>query len=182
MESKQAMCEFLQSAQCNFDDACVSFAKKHDMTKLAKQVGIAGNSMRNMLNPEQARLLAPPMMIAISKATNDYSIVYALLRELDIVAAHLPSDTSEATRETFLKRVLEHSLNSGELSRMALEFGGDSRLPRTTKNNIIAKCQHGISNLVLIISDLENRTSGMTPFLSMGVDFVANGAPLPGLA
>ncbi len=149
---------------------------------MADEVGLERNVLRNMLNPNQARLLTPAWMVTISQTTGDYSIVYALLRDLDIVAAHVPFNENDSAQETFLKRVLENSITAGELSRLALELGGESRLPRSTKNNIIAKCQHGISNLVLIISDLENRTSGMTPFLSIGVDFIANGAPVPGLA
>lgn len=182
MESNTTMCSYHTKAQQCFNDACTAFAQKHNLCHLADEVGLERNVLRNMLNPNQPRLLTPPLMFTISKATEDYSIVYALLRDLNIVAAHVPHDVNDSDQETFLKRVLEHSLNSGELSRMALELGGESRLPRSTKNNIIAKCQHGISNLVLIISDLENRTTGMTPLLSMGVDFIANGAPLPGLA
>ncbi|MBF4297070.1 transcriptional regulator, partial [Vibrio anguillarum] len=33
-----------------------------------------------------------------------------------------------------------------------------------------------------LISDLEKRTTGVSPLLSMGVDFVMNGAAIPGLA
>lgn len=182
MESNTTMCSYHTKAQQCFNDACTAFAQKHNLCHLADEVGLERNVLRNMLNPNQPRLLTPPLMFTISKATEDYSIVYALLRDLNIVAAHVPHDVNDSDQETFLKRVLENSLTSGELSRMALELGGESRLPRSSKNNIIAKCQHGISNLVLIISDLENRTTGMTPLLSMGVDFIANGAPLPGLA
>lgn len=182
MEANQAMCELLDSAQYNFDEACVAFAGKHNMSDLANTLGIQRNVMRNMLNPEQARLLTPPLLIAISKATDDYSIVYTLLRELDIVAARLPLDSSEATQETFLRRVLENSECAGDFSRMALEHAGDQILPRSTRNKIINQAQKGISNLVLLINDLENRTGGAQPFFAMGVDFIANGVALPGLS
>ncbi|MET2901670.1 transcriptional regulator, partial [Vibrio rotiferianus] len=36
--------------------------------------------------------------------------------------------------------------------------------------------------LVLLINDLENRSGSAQPFFSMGVDFIANGAPIPGLS
>lgn len=182
MESNSTMCSYYAKAQQSFDDACMDFAQKHNLCHLADEIGIERNVLRNMLNPNQPRLLTPPLMFAISKATEDYSIVYTLLRDLDIVAAHVPQNENNSDQETFLKRVLEHSLTAGDLSRMALELGGSSRLPRSTKNNIITKAQKGISNLVLLISDLENSTTGMTPLLSMGVDFVMNGAPIPGLS
>lgn len=182
MDAKPSMCEFLDSAQLAFDEACIAFADKHNLTDLAKQVGYPSNVMRNMLNPEQPRLLTAPVLFAITKATNDPSIVNALLRGLDVVVAPISSDASESDNVTFVKRVLEHSLSAGDLSRMALEHGGQSRMPRSAKHNIINVAQQGITNLVLLISDLENRTSGMTPFLSMGVDFIANGGAVPGLA
>ncbi|MGL4225430.1 MAG: phage regulatory CII family protein [Vibrio sp.] len=178
MGNQISMCSYLADAQNSFDEACVAFAQQHNMCQLADEIGMERNVLRNMLNPNQPRLLTPPLLFTISKATGDYSIVYALLRDLDIVAAHVPISIDDSDHQTFLKRVLENSITAGELSRMALELGGESRLPRSTKNSIIAKCQHGISNLVLIMSDLENRTSGLTPFLSMGVDFIANGAPI----
>jgi hypothetical protein len=65
---------------------------------------------------------------------------------------------------------------------MALDHAGNSHLSRTTKYHIIHKAQVSISNLVLLITDLEERTKGVSPFLAMGVDFVANGAPVPGLS
>ncbi|BDU38724.1 phage regulatory CII family protein [Vibrio nigripulchritudo] len=180
MEANLAMCEFLDSAQHNFDEACVAFAQKHNLSNLADTFGIKRNVLRNMLNPDQSRLLTPPVLVAISKETGDYSIVYALLRDLDIVAAHVPAE-ERGTQETFLKRVLENSLCAGEFSSMALEHSGDRILSRSTRNKIISKAHDGISNLVLLIHDLEKRTGSAQPFFAMGVDFISNGAPIPGL-
>lgn len=182
MDVQPSMCGFLDSAQQTFDEACVAFAANHNLTELAKQVGIPSNVMRNMLNPEQPRLLTPPVLTAITKATEDPTIFNSLMRDLDMVIAPIPTEASDSNNVTFLKRVLENSLTAGDLSRMALEIGGDSRLPRSTKNTIIDKAQKGISNLVLLISDLENRTQGASPLLSMSLEFVTNGAPIPGLS
>ena len=182
MEANETMCSYLESAQYKFDEACVVFAGNHNMCQLADEIGIKRNVLRNMLNPEQPRLLNVPVLFAISKATDDYSILSALLRDLDIAAAHIPFDASESEQETFLKRVLENSECAGDFSRMALEHAGDQVLPRSTRNKIINQAQKGISNLVLLINDLENRSGSAQPFFSMGVDFIANGAPIPGLS
>ncbi|WP_019276878.1 phage regulatory CII family protein [Vibrio coralliilyticus] len=181
MEAKSSMCEFLQSAQKSFDEACMAFSQNNNVSEIAEEIGLPSNVLRNMLNPEQPRLLTPPILVAITKTSEDYTIINALNRGLDIVTAPVPYEASDSDKQTFLKRVLENSLTAGDLSRMALEHSGKHRLPRSARNQIINKAQTGISNLVLLISDLENRTSSMTPFLSMGVDFVANGAPIPGL-
>ena len=182
MEANETMCSYLCSAQLKFDEACVAFADKHNMCHLADEIGIERNVMRNMLNPEQPRVLKVPVLFAISKATGDYSILSALLRDLDIAAAHIPINASESEQETFLKRVLKNSECAGDFSRMALEYAGSQALPRSTKNKIINQAQKGISNLVLLINDLENRTGSVQPFFAMGVDLIANGAALPGLS
>lgn len=182
MDANETMCSYLGSAQYKFDEACIAFAANHNMCHLADEVGIKRNVLRNMLNPEQQRLLTVPVLFAISKATGDYSILCALLRDLDIAAAHIPVDASDYDQETFLKRVLENSECAGDFSRMALEHAGDQILPRSTRNKIINQAQKGISNLVLLINDLENRTGSAQPFFAMGVDFIANGAALPGLS
>ncbi|MCG9790663.1 phage regulatory CII family protein [Vibrio mediterranei] len=182
MEATNTMCNYLGSAQHKFDEACVAFADKHNMCHLADEIGIERNVMRNMLNPEQPRVLKVPVLFAISKATGDYSILSALLRDLDIAAAHIPVDASDYDQETFLKRVLENSECAGDFSRMALEHAGDQILPRSTRSKIINQAQKGISNLVLLINDLENRTGSAQPFFAMGVDLIANGAALPGLS
>ncbi len=182
MESNTTMCSYHTKAQQCFNDACIAFAQKHNLCHLADEIGLERNVLRNMLNPNQPRLLTPPLMFTISKSTGDYSIVFALLRDLDIVAAHAPSDRKTASKQTFLKQVLENSITAGDLSRLALDHAGQTHLSRTSKHTIINKAQLAISNLVLLVADLENRTSSVTPFLSMSVDFVANGAPIPGFA
>lgn len=181
MEAKPTMCEFLDSVQQGFDQACIAFASNNNMTQIADAIGIPSNVLRNMLNPEQPRLLTPPVLYAITKYSNDYSIVNALSRGLGSVSAPIPTDASDSEKETFLKRVLENSLTAGDLARMALEHGGDTRLPNRTKNRIINQAQKGISNLVLLINDLENRSGSAQPFFSMSVDLIANGAAIPGL-
>ncbi|NAW58741.1 MULTISPECIES: phage regulatory CII family protein [unclassified Vibrio] len=182
MDAKPSMCEFLNDAQQSFDQACVAFSQNNNMSEIANEIGLPANVLRNMLNPEQPRLLTPPILAAITKSSQDYTIVNTLNRYLEMVTAPISVNASDSTKQTFLKRVLENSLTAGDLSRMALDHGDKTRLSNSARNRIIDKAQAGISNLVLLISDLENRTSGMSPFLSMGVDFIANGAPVPGLA
>jgi len=179
MDDIDSMCEFRGTKQKAFNEACCAFANSENMTKLAKATGMNATMLRNKLNPEQPHVLTNVELVLITKASGNYTIVNSLLLGLGIVTAHIPQDESE---ETFIKRALENAMHSGDLSRMALEHAGTTRLTRTHKHNIIKKAQTSISNLVLLISDVENRTTGVTPFLSMGMDFIANGAPIPGLA
>ena len=98
-----------------------------------------------------------------------------MLLSLDMVAVTVNRESDKAT---LVKRALLHSQNAGELASEALENGGETRLPRRKAQKLLDVCNAGIANLVLLANDLENRTSGATPFLSMATDFVmTNGAP-----
>ncbi|MEZ9174803.1 phage regulatory CII family protein [Vibrio kanaloae] len=179
MNEIDSMCEFRGSKQKAFNEACCAFANSENMTKLAKAVNMNATMLRNKLNPEQPHILTSVELVMITKASGNFTILNSLLLGLGVVTAQIPNDASE---ETFIKRALENAMHSGDLSRMALEHAGNDRLTRSHKQKIIRKAQSGISNLVQLIADVENRTTGVTPFLSMGIDFIANGAPIPGLS
>ncbi len=179
MNAYNSMCEFRESKQKTFDEACCSFASSENMEQIAREIGMQPGMLRNKLNPEQPHVLKPVELIAISKVSGNYTLINSLLLGLNIVTA--PVDDAKQA-ETIVSRLFKHSANAGELSSWALENGNNHRLSRTHKHSLIQKAQDGISNLVLLINDIENRTSGVSPILSMGVDFIASGAPMPGLA
>lgn len=182
MDVNSSMCQFHNAAQHRFNEACIAFAANHNLYNLADNIGMERNVLRNMLNPNQARKLTPEHLVTISHVTGDYSIFNALLRDSDVVITATDSTTGKASQVTLLKRVLEHSVNAGELSTLALEHCGGSTLPRSTRQKLINRANAGINNLMLIISDLENRTQAASPFLAMGVDFAIQGMPIPGLS
>ncbi|MEF1254568.1 phage regulatory CII family protein [Vibrio sp. M260112] len=181
METNQTMCVFLADVQHEYNEACSLFRQRHrnELTEIANTCGLRANMLRNKLNTEQPHVLSLPEMMAISKATNDYVILEVVLRKLDLVTAHI-AQGSEA--ESFIKRALNNSILAGEISQLAIDNAGNRTLPRTTRNSIIKTAQAGISNLMLLINDLESRTGSAQPFFAMGVDLIANGAAMPGLS
>lgn len=181
MEENRTMCVFLTDVQQEYNEACSLFRYRHrnELTDIAKACGLRSNMLRNKLNTEQPHVLSLPEMMAISKATNDYVILEVVLRKLGLATAHIPAG-SEA--ESFIKRALNNSIFSGELSQLALDNAGNKTLPRSTKNSIIETAQASISNLMLLINDLEDRTGSVQPFFAMSVDLLTSGVTVPGLA
>jgi len=181
MKENQTMCIFLADVQHEYNEACSLFRARHrnELTIIANVCGLRSNMLRNKLNPEQPHVLSLPEMMAISKATDDYVILEVVLRNLDLVTAHIPKGSD---KETFIKRALNNSIFAGELSQLALDNAGNRTLPRSTRSSIISTAQAGISNLMQLINDLENRTGSGQPLFNMGVEFLANGAPIPGLS
>lgn len=173
------MCGFRESKQKSFDEACCSFAITENMEQIAIEIGMKPGMLRNKLNPEQPHVLRPVELIAISKVSGNYTLINCLLLGLDVVTA--PVNTVDEA-ETIFSHLFKHNANAGELSAWALQHGNSHRISRTHKHTLIQKAQDGISNLVLLINEVERRTTSLQPLMQFGSDFLANGAPIPGLA
>lgn len=178
MEPITATCSFREAALNSLNEACCAFAAKENMLAISANTGIKPSQLRNKLNPSQTHKLSVDDLLLITQDSGNYCIVNSLLLNLDMVAVHVDRN---ATDVTLVKRTLENSLNAGELARLTIENGGATRLPRSKRNELLARAHRSVNNLVLLMSDLENKTQGVSPFLAMGLDFIANGAPVPGL-
>ncbi|MGF1903175.1 MULTISPECIES: phage regulatory CII family protein [Aliivibrio] len=179
MNVNNSMCTLRESKQNAFNESCCAFSNSENVQQIAKDCGINPTMLRNKLNPSQPHKLTVGDLVAITETSGNYCIVNSVLLSLDMVAARVDLN---ADQETLIKRALENSAYAGDLSRMALENGGEIRLPRSKRNELLDKAHKSVSNLVLLMNDLENKTSGLSPFLSMSLDFVVNGAPIPGLS
>ena len=177
MECINEMGSFRESAQRNFDNACCAFSEAQKIAPITRLTGI--KKLTDKLNPSQPHKLSVMELKLITKASGDYSLVNSLLLSLDMVAVKVDRNGKD---ETLVKRTLENSINAGELARLTLENSGETRLPRRKRNELLQAAHASVSNLVLLMNDLENKTQGVSPFLSMAVDFVANGTPIPGLS
>ncbi|MBY7898743.1 phage regulatory CII family protein [Vibrio fluvialis] len=179
MDANIAMCSLRSVKQNAFDEACCAFATNHNMASLARKMDMGETMLRNKLNPEQPHKLYAIELAWLCHHSGDYSIHNVLYSDLGTVTVALPP---ESEQKSFIERTLMNNALSGELSGDAMQMCTAERLPRSTKNRTLAKAHAALGNLVLMISDLENRTTGVTPMLSMGMDFLVNGAPIPGLA
>ncbi len=180
MSANVAMYELGERKQRAFDAVCCDFVVNHDVEKIARTIGMDGQVLRNMLNPSQPRHLTVPVMSMLCYASGDYTIPNTLFSEDGVVT--IPVPRSEEERKTYLERVLQLSADSGELSSNAHAICTAERLPRSTKRKTLAVAQAALGNLVLLINDLEERTTGLQPLVQMGTEFLVNGAPIPGLA
>ncbi len=178
MNNSNAMCEFREIKQNSFDEACCAFATNHNMSEVARKMNMSETMLRNKLNPAQPHKLYAIELAWLCYHSGDYSIHNVLYKDLGTVTVALPKQVEQ---KNFIERALMNSSLSGELSSDAMQMCNAERLPRSAKNKTLAKAHAALNNLVLMISDLENRNTGMSPMLSMGVDFVVSGTPLPGL-
>ncbi|CAK2189378.1 Transcriptional regulator [Vibrio crassostreae] len=179
MDANNSMCVLRERKQQAFDAACCDFVVNHDVEAIARKLELSGTMLRNMLNPNQPHVLKPVVLASISRVSGDYSIVNTLFADDGVVTIPLPKAEDDLN---LLERVLQLNTHSGELSSDALAMCTAERLPRSTKRKTLAKAQAALGNLVLLINDLEHRTTGLQPLMQFGTDFLANGAPIPGFA
>ncbi|WP_022940086.1 phage regulatory CII family protein [Psychromonas hadalis] len=158
---------FRENAQQKYDDACNAFSASQNLAQVERFTGV--KKLKDKLNPSQSHKLSAFELKLITKASGDYTIIHSMLLSLDMVAVNVNRD---GDKMTLVHRALTHSKNAGDLASLTLENGGEIRLPRRKARQLLDTVNAGIANLVLLANDLENRTSGVTPFLSMGVDFV----------
>lgn len=178
MNAIEYMCDFREQKQSEFDDACRAFAYTENLTKIAKAVGMNPTMLRNKLNPEQPHKLTPVELIAITKASGNYTLLNCLLNGVDVVTAQIPKDGNQTD---LITRALEAGMHTGDLQRMVASAMNKINLTRTERHNLIQKCQLGIGNLVMLMSDVENRSGTFTTLVSMGGDMAINGL-MPGFS
>ncbi|PMN68389.1 phage regulatory CII family protein [Enterovibrio norvegicus] len=179
MTKNSSMCELRERKQKIWDDACCAFANAKDMTAVANTVGMTPQMFRNKMNPAQPHQLTVRELINITNETGNELLVSGLLSACDMVGAKV-SDHREGN--TLAVHALLASQNAGELSTAALKHGNANHLPRTERETLRETAQRGVRNLVLLINELENRTASAAPFLSMSMEAIGNGLPMPGLS
>lgn len=178
MNANENMFEFLDQKQNAFDEACCAFAVNENMTAIAKEVGMNPTILRSKLNPTMPHKLTAMELMAISKASNNHTLLNCVLDGLDIVTATLPK---EAEKTDLFSRALAAGINSGELQSLVSQTMHKINMSRTERHNLIQKCQLGIGNLVMLMSDLENRSGSFTTLVSTAGDMAINGL-VPGFS
>lgn len=77
------MYDYKVSVRNYLDDACRQFSLAHNVTDLAKKVGMQPATLRNKLNPDQSHQLTLPELLAIIDLTEDPTILDGLLRQVN---------------------------------------------------------------------------------------------------
>jgi hypothetical protein len=172
------MYESTGNVQKTIDAACVRFSSIENIEAVAKACDMRGAMLRNKLNPDQTHKLTVSELIKITKATDNHDIINSAILEIGLVAVRLPKQ-GEAKPLTL--SAMSVAIHTGDISRHILEAESDHRLTRHKKDAIIKKAQSAVRELVFLMSDVENRCGGAGPFVSMCVDTVISGMPMPGM-
>lgn len=159
------MFDYRVSTQPHFDEACRAFALKHNMAKLAEQVGMNVQTLRNKLNPDQPHQLTAPEILSLTDVTEDPTLVDGLLAQLHCLPC-VP--VNEAASEKMHLYVMGATADLGKLAGAAVSGETGTTAGR---RNAIESINSGIRMLSLSALAIHARLQ-THPAMTSAVDTV----------
>ena len=164
------MYDYKVSVRNYLDDACRAFSVAHNITDLAKAVGIRPATLRCKLNPEQSHQLTLIELLAITDHTEDPTILDGLLRQINCQPS-VP--VNNATPENMQLCALTAAASVGVLAGEAIST---EKMTVARRNQILDKASDAIRSLSLLVYSVESRFQAM-PVLAATMDVVSASMP-----
>lgn len=164
------MYDYKLSVRNYLDDACRAFVLAHNVTDVARAVGIQPATLRNKLNPDQPHQLTLPELLAITDHTEDPTILDGFLRQLNCQPS-VP--VNNATPENMQVCALTAMSSVGVIAGEAVST---EKMTVARRNQILDKASDAIRSLSLLVYSVESRFQTM-PALAAAVDVVSSAMP-----
>jgi len=161
------MFDFQVSNQPHFDNACRAFSVRHNLSKLARTIGMKEQTLRNKLNPDQVHQLTAIEIAVITDVTEDATLIDGLLAQMKCMPAVPVNELAE-------ENIATYTLNAtAALGSIAAGAVSPARQSRQAKNAIIESVNAGIRHLSLIGLAIQERVEA-TPTLASAVGVVTS--------
>lgn len=160
------MFDFQVSQQSHFDNACRAFALRHNIRKLADQVGMNQQTLRNKLNPDQMHQLTAPEIVLLTDITEDATLIDGLLAQMNCLPA-VP--VNEAKSERMTHYVMQAT---AELGKVAAAAVSGERMNASRTSAFMDNINAGIRCLSLIGLTVHARVQS-NPSLVSTVDAIS---------
>lgn len=161
------MFDFQVSNHPHFDNACRAFSVRHNLSKLARTIGMKEQTLRNKLNPDQVHQLTAIEIAVITDVTEDATLIDGLLAQMKCMPA-VP--VNELAEDNIASYTLHATAAIGSLAAGAVS---KERHTRQAKNAIMESVNAGIRHLSLIGLAIQGRVEG-SPVLASAVGAVAS--------
>ncbi|MCU5773098.1 phage regulatory CII family protein [Erwiniaceae bacterium BAC15a-03b] len=160
------MFDYQISKQPHFDNACRTFALRHNLAQLADKAGMNKQTLRNKLNPEQVHQLTWLDIAVLTDATEDATLVDGWLAQMNC----LPSvPTNEMSSEKLSTYVMKATAAVGQV---AAETVSDERMTLSRKSAFVDSINSGIRCLSLAAMAVHARIQ-CNPAMASTVDAVS---------
>lgn len=160
------MFDFQVSKHPHYDEACRTFAQRHNMAKLAERAVMNVQTLRNKLNPEQPHQLTPLEIWTLTDLTEDSTLVDGFLAQIHCLPCVPVNELAKEKLQTYVMRAM------GELGELASGAVSTERLTPSRKSNMIESVNAGIRMLSLTALALQARLQG-SPAMASAVDTVS---------
>ncbi|EKN4118678.1 phage regulatory CII family protein [Yersinia enterocolitica] len=169
------MFDFSVSKHPHFDNACRQFPTRHNLTQLAKQLDMNAQTLRNKLNPEQPHQLTVTELLAITDATEDASLIDAMLAQINC----MPSvPVNEASADNISTYALKATAAVGSIAAAAVQGNHKTAF---SKSALLDSVNTAIRHLSLIGLTVQARIQS-TPALASTVDVISGLSAVAGLS
>lgn len=160
------MFDFSVSIHPHYDEACQTFAARHNVTELAIKAGIKPQTLRNKLNPDQPHQLTAPEIMLLTDITEDSTLVDGFLAQLHCMPC-VP--VNELASEKLPVYVMKATAEVGQLAAGAIST---ERMTQCRKNSMVSSVNAGIRCLFLAAMAVQCRIQG-NPAVAGAVDTVS---------
>lgn len=160
------MFDYQVSIQPHFDNACQTFASRHNIRELADKLGMNHQTLRNKLNPDQAHQLTAMEIATITDVTEDATLIDGLLAQMKCMPA-VPVNEARAERMTHY--VLQATSEIGKVAAAAVS---GQKMTASGKSAFMENINAGIRCLSLIGLSVHARVHS-NPALANTVDAIS---------
>lgn len=160
------MFDFRVSIHPHYDEACQTFAARHNVTELAIKAGIKPQTLRNKLNPEQSHQLTAPEIMLLTDITEDSTLVDGFLAQLHCMPCVPVNEVATGKLSDY---VLQATAEVGQLAAGAIS---SERMTQSRKSSMVTSVNTGIRCLFLAAMAVQCRIQG-NPALAGAVDTVS---------
>ncbi|MFS7239746.1 phage regulatory CII family protein [Serratia proteamaculans] len=169
------MFDYAVSKHPHFDEACRQFPARHNVTSLAKQIGMNAQTLRNKFSPGQPHQLTCTELLTITDVTEDSSLLDALLAQISCMPSVPVNEASTGNIPTY---ALQATAAVGNVAAAAVQ--GDHKTP-VRKSALLESVNTAIRHLSLIGLTVQNRIQS-TPALASTVDVLGGLSAVAGLS
>lgn len=117
VEGITAMFDYRISKHQHFNDACRTFALRHNLSELAGRAGMNVQMLRNKLNPAQPHQLTPPEIWLLTDLTEDPALVDGFLAQIHCLPC-VP--VNEVAKEKVQHYVMNATADLGKVAGAAI--------------------------------------------------------------
>jgi len=154
------MFDFKVSIHDDFDEACLRFTARHNITELAGQMRLNPQTLRNKLNPAQAHQLTCMELLDLTDMTEDASLLDGLLAQINCMPAVPVNEIADKNLATY---TLQATAAVGSIAASAAT--GEQPCPQR-KSLLLEGVNAGIRHLSLIGLLIQGRVEGSPAFAS----------------